>query len=390
MRNVKLFQTMSPKLWPRLLPILNPTRFTPGEVVCQQEEECSEMLIINDGHLHGATEVLGAAARRERSLTSGDSINVLCVLKLWNRSVETVTALSNVGSYAVNSDEFYNLFNHDNEIDSLAFADIVARELRNFKMVPDSNAPTALGMPLYMSFSCVSVMVVAAEGIIAADTGLMREASSDPYATIEMVDIQTRRTLNTRWFHKTPTIHKTLNPHWTERNLVEWKDVHLPFDSLGLRVRVVDEDTVGNDDTIGEVFLSVARLMEDANAIEETPKRRESKWLDVRDRIQVKAKSMRPTDKSSSGGILGLFKAVHDKVRPEPMSREEVEERFGAEDGKVLDRWYDIAPTEAMIQRAAKAGTAPDTKLGRIRICSWIQEQDFSDGADEGSWAEKA
>ena len=44
--------------------------------------------------------------------------------------MERVTALTHVGSYAVSSDEFYGLFNHDNEIDSLAFADIVAHEAR--------------------------------------------------------------------------------------------------------------------------------------------------------------------------------------------------------------------------------------------------------------------
>jgi hypothetical protein len=30
MRDVKLFQTMHPKLWPRLFPLLNPTRFEVG------------------------------------------------------------------------------------------------------------------------------------------------------------------------------------------------------------------------------------------------------------------------------------------------------------------------------------------------------------------------
>jgi hypothetical protein len=44
------------------------------------------------------------------------------------------------------------------------------------------SAPTVFGVPLYMTFSCVSVTVVAARNVIAADTNLIGKGTSDPYA----------------------------------------------------------------------------------------------------------------------------------------------------------------------------------------------------------------
>ena len=48
-------------------------------------------------------------------------------------------------------------------------------------------APTPYGVPLYMTFSCVSVTVLAARGLIAADNNVLGKGTSDPYATIELV-----------------------------------------------------------------------------------------------------------------------------------------------------------------------------------------------------------
>ena len=36
------FKSLSPTLWPRLLPLLRPMRFEPGEKVCLQGDECSD------------------------------------------------------------------------------------------------------------------------------------------------------------------------------------------------------------------------------------------------------------------------------------------------------------------------------------------------------------
>ena len=54
---------------------------------------------------------------------------------MWNRCVETVVCETNVESYAVNADEFYLLFNHDNEIDQLTFDEMRKQEVRrSFQM----------------------------------------------------------------------------------------------------------------------------------------------------------------------------------------------------------------------------------------------------------------
>lgn len=156
-----------------------------GELACTQDDECAEMIIVTEGSLVGVTTLephtlellsgkkkkqasyggsssssssfrqpLGGAfplpaiidkqqqqgggggqrqtkAKKKRHIGSGDSINELCALKVWNRCVETVEALSNVSSYAVNADEFYRLFNHDNEMDERAFLGIVSQEVKH-------------------------------------------------------------------------------------------------------------------------------------------------------------------------------------------------------------------------------------------------------------------
>jgi CRP-like cAMP-binding protein len=272
MSDVKLFQTMPAKLWPKLFPVLNPTTFELGEMVCLQDDECAEMFIVLEGSLQGWT-VLGdagvtaaaaaaakagaqdpaavlaqqdaahaaahasptgapprrngppgaatAAARvdrrrslsappppsllpaseppkaaavddgdlKQRHLGKGDSVNVLCVLKIGNRSVETVVAETSVEAYAVSADDFYGLFNHDNEIDRLTFDDMCAHELQSYRMDSSQPAPTSYGVPLYTTFSCVSVTVVAARGLVAADFSLLGKGTSDPYAVVELVSV---------------------------------------------------------------------------------------------------------------------------------------------------------------------------------------------------------
>ena len=51
------FMSMPPVLWPRLLPLLRPMRFEPGEIVQQQGEECVEVFVALTGRFLGATQV---------------------------------------------------------------------------------------------------------------------------------------------------------------------------------------------------------------------------------------------------------------------------------------------------------------------------------------------
>ena len=119
MGDVKIFQQLNPSLWASLISILKPLRFDPGEVVCRQGEECSEMYIVHAGSLAGSTRVPGKVATRNRQVLAGDSINVLSILKVWNQCVETVMCPKHGGAceaYSVAAEEFGSLFRLDNPI----------------------------------------------------------------------------------------------------------------------------------------------------------------------------------------------------------------------------------------------------------------------------------
>ena len=59
----------------------------------------------------------------------------------------------------------------------------------------------------------------------------------DRYVTIELVDYETGRNVNSQWYHKSPAQRKTLNPVWPESNSARWRDVHLPFETIALKVQ---------------------------------------------------------------------------------------------------------------------------------------------------------
>jgi hypothetical protein len=103
---------VSPILWPRLLPLLRPMRYESDEVVCRQGEECTEMYILLSGRMNGSTVVAGEEAPRVRHAHPGGHFNVLCVLGVWRRCVETVVAVSGRWAelYALNAKDFASLF----------------------------------------------------------------------------------------------------------------------------------------------------------------------------------------------------------------------------------------------------------------------------------------
>jgi hypothetical protein len=83
MGDVSLFTSMSPLLWPHLLPILRPMRFEGEEIVCRQDEQCREMYVVLSGHLVGTTILVGAESRIRR-ITSGDSKCACCNNNFWS------------------------------------------------------------------------------------------------------------------------------------------------------------------------------------------------------------------------------------------------------------------------------------------------------------------
>ena len=114
MSDVKFIQNIEPRRWSKLFPLLNPTRFERNELVCCQGEEVHEMVIVISGSLFGTTRLSARSGKSgklslDREISNGDSINVLCIFKVWNRCVETVEAQSNVESYSLNADDFYEV-----------------------------------------------------------------------------------------------------------------------------------------------------------------------------------------------------------------------------------------------------------------------------------------
>ena len=148
--------------------------------------------------------------------------------------------------------------------------------------------------------------------------------------------------------------------------------------------RVVDEDTVGNDDTIGEVFLSLSSLMEVESPSNNQglpppgPSRRPSKWHDVRvladpspsekerdletscwahaipgahsrkyfkikkqvlDKMRTHSQMRTSLVERPRGrpNIMNIFKAAVDKVKPEGPTDGEVAAKLGAEDGRAFE-----------------------------------------------------
>ena len=212
MSNVTAFRNVSPVLWARIVPLLRPCRFENSEIVCQQGEACVESFVVLEGQLVGSTDanldrmdiqqsrdiktptvvserstppsisfgksgssILDAMRQQksslgpqqelpqlnaslkvaqsgdvhERYLEPGSCINVLCLLDIWMRCVETITPITSVECYAISHDSFNEVFLHHQE----SFYEMQEQcALTSFHMIkPKVNASTRdFGIPLYM------------------------------------------------------------------------------------------------------------------------------------------------------------------------------------------------------------------------------------------------
>jgi len=179
---------VSPVLWPRLLPLLRPMRYEAGETICRQGEECTEMYILLSGRLLGSTVVESGDGDdddagvvvvdeepRVRHTSPGGHFNVLCVLGVWKRCVETAVVSERTWAeiYALNAKDFAGLFT--GLADIAAFHKMQRREVCKYKMDPfDVDAPTEFGRPLHMCcFTTVQLTLVKVRGLLtaAATTG---------------------------------------------------------------------------------------------------------------------------------------------------------------------------------------------------------------------------
>ncbi|XP_052611178.1 rasGAP-activating-like protein 1 isoform X1 [Peromyscus californicus insignis] len=96
----------------------------------------------------------------------------------------------------------------------------------------------------------LSIRVVEGRALPAKDVS----GSSDPYCLVKVDDEVVARTA---------TIWRSLSPFWGEEYTV-----HLPLDFHHLAFYVLDEDTVGHDDTIGKISLSKEAITADPRGID--------------------------------------------------------------------------------------------------------------------------
>ena len=288
MGSESFFMSMRPVLWPRLLPILRPMRFETDELICQQGEECTEMYVVLNGSLVGETRVKGEEdGQRVRHIAAGQSVNVLCVLGIWHRAVETVTAEVDVDSYAVSANDFASLFT--SETDSQAFERMQWKEQQNFMMdTHHENSPTKYGRPLYFScFSTVEVTLIQARGLLQDGDGgtqfLLSEGDrGTTFLIADLVDVASGKPFNEIWWHKTDKAsprpsgrglsdrekresHVLAEPFWGE--VIRWTDVSVPFEKAAVRVRLFE--SMGHhhsDRLLGKVLLKLTDLEKEGKA----------------------------------------------------------------------------------------------------------------------------
>ena len=87
---------MTPEQWAKVMPLLRPTMFERNDVVCTQGKICPEMFIVDEGLLFATTTYFDPTdysrtpKRSDRSLSRGNTTNMLALVKVWNHSLETV------------------------------------------------------------------------------------------------------------------------------------------------------------------------------------------------------------------------------------------------------------------------------------------------------------
>jgi hypothetical protein len=188
------FKEMSPLQWSIILPLLRPCIFEAGQVLCTQGDYCIETYIILEGCLHGTCSakrlirilsgehirdarqtlkgrVVGASLLKRktimpqfmpntanlnkeeedeedvktRCIQAGDTVNVLCMLGIWEMAVETVVATETGDSYLINAEEFLSYFSSHSIFEILRQHTVETM----FEMANDPDAPTKYGIPLW-------------------------------------------------------------------------------------------------------------------------------------------------------------------------------------------------------------------------------------------------
>jgi hypothetical protein len=157
MGSESFFMSLSPTLWPFVLPLLRPTSFEPLEKVCAQGEDASDMYVVLSGVLKAKTVVPMEVLPRVRHVLTGQTVNILHAVGVWNKCPETVVAREMTETYALSDNDFVGLFSTDTERENLN--EMRALEVKKFRMDRISTAPTKFGKPLYVFFLITLLLI---------------------------------------------------------------------------------------------------------------------------------------------------------------------------------------------------------------------------------------
>ncbi len=186
--NVALFKGTDKAYWPRILPLLRPCPLMRGEILCEEGGETVEAFILLQGELEATSsiearklmrsqsslrleesksgeitsfigskepeEAMGSGAvghnrrhYRTRIVEEGGMVNILAVLHVWDKCVETVVALERAECYALSADSFYNAF-HDDPLVLEGVTEYICKT-HYCMLLDDAEAKTPHGAPLF-------------------------------------------------------------------------------------------------------------------------------------------------------------------------------------------------------------------------------------------------
>jgi hypothetical protein len=266
MGSKSFFVTLSETFWPKLLPLLRPMGFEKGEVVCVEDEECTEMYVVLTGMLVGVNDIDPKRAPRRRHIETGGSLNTLHLLGVWNECLETATAEVASETYAVSSSDFISLFKSDSE--KTHYQNMQAREVTNFKMDPTYvGAPTSYGRPLYYScFSSVefTLLQTFTPSLNKQSRRLKNDLSLkhlEMMVVVDLMHIDTCKPYNDIWRYRSAKVPSSdFNGSSLWGDTIVWNDIYAPFHKVALRIRVFETDGKGMDKCVCRTVAALSDI----------------------------------------------------------------------------------------------------------------------------------
>lgn len=278
MGNDSFFTKMSPHLWPFLLPLLRPMSFDVGETVCVQGEDASDMYVVLSGVLACSNSIPAESEPRVRHAHTGDTVNLLHVLVVWSKCVETVAVKAQTETYAISQEDFRGLYTTETDVEE--FNSMRKREVRSYHMEDAGSAGSSdLGRPV--CFTCFSSVVLTLNQVRLPNLASIVEARASntttspsrrpslresmslsfdnvsalnmqvgpnlgqTWAIADLIDCTSGKSLGDIWRRKTEKVPiKFLSKadsdgglaFWDE--VIHWDDISVPFDNVGIRIRI--------------------------------------------------------------------------------------------------------------------------------------------------------